>query len=96
MKSDRVTTLLWVLAGALGLGWIVDFGLALHRGLSDWRAAIDFPLVLLICITLILASGRGSARTRGSVATIFLSPARRWLMAALVLGLVVAGVLGGH
>ncbi len=96
MKSDRVTTLLRVLAGAMGLGWIVDFGLTLHRGLSDWRAAIDFPLVLLICITLTLASGRSSARARGDVATLSLSPTRRWLVVALVLGLVVAGVLGGH
>ncbi len=95
MKSDRVTTLLWVLAGALGLGWIVDFGLALHRAPFVWRDAIHFPLVLLICVTLILAEGRGST-PRGAVATIPLSPARRWLVAALVLGLVLAGVLGGY
>ncbi len=97
MKSDRVTTLLWVLAGAMGLGWIVNFGLAatLHRVPFDWRSAVDFPLVLLICITLILAVGRASRHARGEVVARSVAPARRWVVVALVLGLIVAGVLGG-
>ncbi len=94
MESDRVTRLLCVLAGVLGLGWIVNFGLVLHRVPFDWRSAVDFPLVFLICITLVLAEGRTSRRARGAVVANSRAPARGWLVAALLLGLVLAAVLG--
>ncbi len=96
MKSDVVARLLWVLAGALGLGWIVNFALGLQRAPFDWRSAVDFPLVLLTCITLMLARGRSSGRARGGAVTASSgATVRGWLVAALVLGLAVAGVLGG-
>ncbi len=89
MTSTMRSRLMYCAALIIFLGWLADTVISLRRSLSDWTSALD-PGPLVVCFGCLMMASLTTSPTNQSLP----APRRKWLVAAAILGLSAALLLG--